>query len=154
MTEEIFSSPEDSSSPDTSQFTGPVVAHPAASLAELTPEEREAIEALPSGAALLIVRRGPSLGSRFLLDHDVSVAGRHPHCEIFLDDVTVSRRHCEFSRSPRGFEMRDLGSLNGTFVEQQRRESALLEDGDEVLVGKYHLSFYASRKDVVSGGAK
>lgn len=136
---------------DTSAFTGPLVTHPAASLVELTADEREAIEALPSGAALLIVRRGPSLGSRFLLDHDLSVAGRHPNCEIFLDDVTVSRRHCEFIRSSNGFEMHDLGSLNGTFVQGERADRVGLEDGDEVLVGKFHLTFYASRSDVTGG---
>ena len=140
-------------SADTSAFTGPLVIHPAASLAELSDDERDAISALPSGAALLIVRRGPSLGSRFLLDHDLSVAGRHPNCEIFLDDVTVSRKHCEFHRSAAGFEMRDLGSLNGTFVQGERVDRAVLEDGDEVLVGKFHLTFYASRSDV-TGGAR
>jgi len=142
----------ESHSGDTSAFTGPLILHPAASLAELNTEEREAIEALPSGAALLIVRHGASEGSRFLLDHDVSVAGRHPNSDIFLDDVTVSRRHCQFTRSPQGFSMRDLGSLNGTFVAGERVDSALLEDGDEVLVGKFHLTFYASRRDVVGGG--
>jgi len=144
----------DANATDTSAFTGPLVVHPAASLVELSSEEREAIEALPSGAALLIVRRGPSLGSRFLLDHDVSVAGRHPNCEIFLDDVTVSRRHCEFTRSAQGFEMHDLGSLNGTFVQGERVDRAALEDGCEVLVGKFHLTFYASRRDVVGGDSR
>lgn len=143
----------ESQSGDTSAFTGPLTIHPAASLAELNPEEREAIEALPSGAALLIVRHGASEGSRFLLDHDVTVAGRHPNSDIFLDDVTVSRKHCEFLRTPKGFEMRDLGSLNGTFVRNERVDASSLEDGDEVLVGKFHLTFYASRRDV-AGGAK
>lgn len=143
--------PQSGSSTDTSAFTGPIVIHTAASLSELSSEERDAIEALPSGSALLIVRRGPSHGSRFLLDSEKSVAGRHPHCDIFLDDVTVSRRHCEFVRTTQGFEMHDLGSLNGTFVEQNRIDRALLEDGDEVLVGKFHLSFYASRHDVIGG---
>ena len=76
---------------------------------DLTIDEQEAVEALPSGAALLVVRRGPDLGARFLLDQDVTVAGRHPAVDIFLDDVTVSRRHAEFSRQGTRFRVRDLG---------------------------------------------
>ena len=135
---------------ETSAFSAPLLEHVASSSIELTDEERDVIEALPSGSALLLVRRGSGLGSRFLLDKDVSIAGRHPNSDIFLDDVTVSRRHSEFRRTAAGFEMRDLGSLNGTFVQGQRVESASLEDGDEVLVGKFHLTFFASRADLVS----
>src|SRR5215467_11470698 len=72
--------------------------------------------ALPLGSALLVVKRGPNAGSRFLLDSDLTTAGRHPESDIFLDDVTVSRRHAEFYRHPRGFTVRDVGSLNGTYV--------------------------------------
>ena len=71
---------------------------------EVSPEEQEAIAALPSGSALLIVRRGPNSGARFLLDADVTSAGRHPNADIFLDDVTVSRRHAEFTRRGTSFE--------------------------------------------------
>ena len=138
---------------ETSAFSFPALEVNASAHSELSAEEREAISALPSGSALLLVRRGPGLGSRFLLDTDVSVAGRHPNCEIFLDDVTVSRRHSEFRRSTAGFEMRDLGSLNGTFVGGERRDSAKLVDGDEVLVGKFHLTFFLSPADLL-GGAK
>ena len=137
---------------ETSAFSAPLLDHVAAHALDLTPEEQEAIDALPSGSALLLVRRGPGLGSRFLLDRDVSVAGRHPNSDIFLDDVTVSRRHSEFRRTPGGFEMRDLGSLNGTFVEGERHDAVALEDGNEILVGKFHLTFFASRAD--SNGGK
>ncbi|MEN9752169.1 MAG: hypothetical protein RLZZ600_1216 [Actinomycetota bacterium] len=139
------------SATETSAFAAPLLDPVAAAHAELTAEENEAIEALPSGSALLLVRRGPSQGSRFLLDTDVSVAGRHPNSEIFLDDVTVSRRHSEFRRIGSGFEMRDLGSLNGTFVGGERRDVAVLHDGDELLVGKFHLTFFASPADLKGG---
>jgi pSer/pThr/pTyr-binding forkhead associated (FHA) protein len=114
----------------------------------VTPEERDAIQALPRGSALLVVRRGPNAGARFLLDADVTTAGRHPDADIFLDDVTVSRRHAEFVRSGAGFEVKDLGSLNGTYFNGVRVENALLNDGAEVQVGKFRLTFYASRSDL------
>jgi hypothetical protein len=98
---------------------------------------------LPPGMALLIVRRGPNAGARFLLDHDVTTSGRHPDSDIFLDDVTVSRRHAEFHRGPGGFTVRDVGSLNGTYVNRERVESATLSNGDEVQIGKFRLIFIA-----------
>lgn len=115
---------------------------------ELPPEEHEAIAALPSGSALLVVRRGPNIGARFLLDADMTTAGRHPDADIFLDDVTVSRRHTEFKRHGTAFELRDLGSLNGTYFDGVRVDSALLTDGAEVQIGKFRLTFYASRLDL------
>ena len=113
-------------------------------------DEREAVTALPSGSALLVVRRGPNIGARFLLDSDVTVAGRHPDAGIFLDDVTVSRKHAEFRRSGTTFAVRDLGSLNGTYFDGTRIDEALLSDGAEVQVGKFRLTFYASRADLVA----
>jgi pSer/pThr/pTyr-binding forkhead associated (FHA) protein len=118
-----------------------------AGTASVTPDELGAIDALPSGSALLVVRRGPNAGARFLLDADVTTAGRHPDADIFLDDVTVSRRHAEFVRHGKVFEVRDLGSLNGTYFDGVRIESAMLTDGAEVQVGKFRLTFYASRAD-------
>lgn len=115
---------------------------------EVSLEERHAITALPSGSALLVVRRGPNIGARFLLDADVTTAGRHPDADIFLDDVTVSRRHTEFLRHGTAFEIRDLGSLNGTYFDGVRIDTALLSDGAEVQVGKFRLTFYASRADL------
>lgn len=117
-------------------------------IGDATPEEQDAIRALPSGSALLIVRRGPNVGSRFLLDSDVTTAGRHPNADIFLDDVTVSRKHTEFVRHGRSFEIKDLGSLNGTYYDGVRIESAALADGAEVQIGKFRLTFYASRLDL------
>ncbi|MDO9589645.1 MAG: FHA domain-containing protein [Microcella sp.] len=111
-------------------------------------EEQDVVSALPSGSALLIVRRGPNTGARFLLDADVTVAGRHPEADIFLDDVTVSRKHAAFLRSGTTFSVRDLGSLNGTFMGGDRiADTVSLSDGIEVQVGKFHLTFYSSRLD-------
>ncbi len=96
-----------------------------------------------AGTALLVVKRGPNAGSRFLLDADITTAGRHPDSDIFLDDVTVSRRHAEFARDGDGFLVRDVGSLNGTYLDRERIESVLLAGGDEVQIGKYRLVYLA-----------
>lgn len=133
----------------TAHFADEFIAQLAALAAGMSIDEQEAVAALPSGSALLIVRRGPNVGSRFLLDSDVTVAGRHPEADVFLDDVTVSRRHAQFSRVGTAFQVRDLGSLNGTYYDGARIDSALLADGSEVQVGKFRLTFYASRLDLV-----
>ncbi|MGP3967745.1 FHA domain-containing protein [Streptomyces sp. 6N223] len=117
--------------------------HPAPTL---SPEAQAAVDALPPGSALLIVRRGPNAGSRFLLDGDLTTAGRHPQSDIFLDDVTVSRRHVEFRRQhDGGFTVSDVGSLNGTYVNREPIDSAVLGNGDEVQIGKYRLVYFANR---------
>ena len=103
--------------------------------------DRSAVEQLPPGTALLVVMRGPNAGSRFLLDSDLTTAGRHPESDIFLDDVTVSRRHAEFYRRGGQFTARDVGSLNGTYVNRERIEEAPLGGGDEVQIGKFRLVF-------------
>jgi pSer/pThr/pTyr-binding forkhead associated (FHA) protein len=100
-------------------------------------------DALPAGTALLVVKRGPNAGSRFLLDKDVTSAGRHPESDIFLDDVTVSRRHAEFRRTSAGFEVRDVGSLNGTYLNRERIDATALAGGDEVQIGKFRLVFFS-----------
>jgi pSer/pThr/pTyr-binding forkhead associated (FHA) protein len=98
-------------------------------------------EALPQGSALLVVKRGPNAGSRFLLDQDATTAGRHPNSDIFLDDVTVSRRHAEFRWVSGEFQIVDVGSLNGTYVNREPVGSAMLANGDEVQIGKFRLVF-------------
>mgnify|MGYP000237455196 CR=1 FL=1 len=113
----------------------------------LDAEEVAAISALPSGSALLVVKRGASDGARFLLDTDLAKAGRHPNADIFLDDVTVSRKHAEFVRTGRIFEVRDQASLNGTYLNGVRIDSAALSNGDEVQIGKFKLTFYSSPAD-------
>ncbi|MGL5811006.1 MAG: FHA domain-containing protein [Nocardioides sp.] len=112
----------------------------------LDPVDAAAVDALPPGHALLVVQRGPGAGSRFLLAADVVDAGRHPESEIFLDDVTVSRRHAEFVRDGGDFLVRDSGSLNGTYVNRDRIEEVALNDGDEVQIGKYRLVFFAGHE--------
>jgi hypothetical protein len=101
--------------------------------------------ALPPGSAVLLVMRGPNAGSRFRLDGDLTTAGRHPDSDIFLDDVTVSRRHAEFYRHGPRFTVRDVGSLNGTYVNRERIEEAELTAGDEVQIGKFRLLFLTSQ---------
>ncbi len=134
--------PEDSSA--TMSFRGPLKTEPAEER-PLNDEDAAAVDALPAGSVLLVVQRGPGAGSRFLLDTDVVTAGRHPDSDIFLDDVTVSRRHAEFRRGPEGFAVRDVGSLNGTYVNRDRIDEVLLQGGDEVQIGKYRLVFFASQ---------
>ncbi|MET9651447.1 FHA domain-containing protein [Streptomyces sp. NPDC006460] len=117
----------------------------------LSPEALAAVEALPPGSALLVVRRGPNSGSRFLLDSELTTAGRHPQSDIFLDDESssVSRRHVEFRRQPDGtFVVADVGSLNGTYVNREPIDAVVLSNGDEVQIGKYRLVFYSSQRGV------
>lgn len=115
---------------------------------QLNPVDAAAVGALPVGHAMLVVQKGPSAGSRFLLDQDEVAAGRHADSEIFLDDVTVSRRHALFHRSTSDsgvteFTVSDAGSLNGTYVNRDRIDNVSLNDGDEVQIGKYRLVFFA-----------
>ena len=104
-----------------------------------------AVESLPADAALLVVKRGPNAGSRFLLDKPITTAGRHPESDIFLDDVTVSRRHAEFVRGDGNtFSVRDVGSLNGSYLNRERIDESPLTSGDEVQIGKFRLVFLTS----------
>ncbi|WP_426986653.1 FHA domain-containing protein [Pseudarthrobacter sp. Y6] len=111
---------------------------------KLSTDEHSSVEALPAGSALLVAHSGPNAGARFLLDTDITTAGRHPDADIFLDDVTVSRRHVEFRRTVRSFEVVDTGSLNGTYVNHDRVDSVELRSGNEVQIGKFRLTFYLS----------
>lgn len=104
------------------------------------------VEGLPTGSALLVVKRGPNAGSRFLLDQPTTSAGRHPDSDIFLDDVTVSRRHAEFRSDGDDFQVVDVGSLNGTYVNREPVDSATLTNGDEVQIGKFRLVFLTGPK--------
>lgn len=114
----------------------------------LSAEELRSIASLPADSALLIVRRGADIGARYLLDAPETLAGRHPDAEIFLDDVTVSRKHAEFVRSGQLFSVRDLGSMNGTYLNSQEVAESILKDGDEVRVGKFRLTFFSSPRAV------
>lgn len=98
-------------------------------------------------SAVLIVRAGAQAGERFELDDDLTRMGRHPESEISLDDITVSRRHAEVQRTAEGYAIADSGSLNGTYVNQERVERTTLRHGDEVQIGKFRLVFF-ERSDV------
>ncbi len=95
---------------------------------------------LGADIAVLVVREGPMAGSQFALTETTTTAGRHPDSAIFLDDVTVSRRHAEIVAGPDGYVVRDVGSLNGTYLNRERIEEAPLAGGDELQIGKFKLA--------------
>jgi len=107
---------------------------------EMEEEWSDVLAELPDGVGLLVVRRGPNEGSRYLLDASETTVGRHPDSDIFLDDITVSRRHAAIRRAD-GYRIADVGSLNGTYVNHERSEEAPLTHGDEVQVGRFVLLF-------------
>lgn len=104
----------------------------------------EDTSALPPGSALLVVKRGPNAGSRFALTADVVSAGRHPESDIYLDDITVSRRHAEFRSDGGEFRVVDVGSMNHTYVNREPVGSAVLANGDEIQIGRVRLVFLTS----------
>ncbi len=106
------------------------------------PDTAEALEDFGIRGPALVVRSGGGrAGETFPLDAERVTVGRSPDCEIFLDDVTVSRKHAVLVRKDGGYEIADEGSLNGTFLNKKRIENAQLEDGDELQIGKYRLTF-------------
>ena len=111
-----------------------------------TEEVEVDIDELPAGVGMLVVTRGPNSGSKFALDEPLVTAGRHPDSVIFLDDITVSRRHAEIRLlAGGGYEVADVGSLNGTYLNRERVETAPLKDGDELQIGTFKLLFLAGR---------
>ncbi|MGB5953477.1 MAG: FHA domain-containing protein [Ornithinimicrobium sp.] len=112
----------------------------------LSAEDQQTVDALRPGTALLMVLRGPNSGARFLLDDNEVGSGRHPESDIFLDDVTVSRRHAVFVRDDSGYRVRDVGSLNGTYVNRERIDETALAAGDEVQIGKFRLMYFLGRQ--------
>lgn len=99
------------------------------------------LEELAPGVGLLVLRQGAVAGSSYRLEAPVTTAGRHPDSDIFLDDITVSRRHAIIERDADGFKVRDAGSLNGTYVNRERVDEARLRTGDELQIGRFRLSF-------------
>ena len=120
----------------------------AESLVLLSEEEREVVSHLAAQDAMLIVHRGPSKGSRFLLSGSESKTrlGRAPESEIFLDDVTVSRKHAAVYSEANKFVVRDLGSLNGTYVNGDPSVEVVLKSGDEIQIGKFHMIFFGGNE--------
>ena len=100
------------------------------------------LSGLPSEGGVLIVRSGSQAGATFALSDPLTRLGRHPDSEIMLDDITVSRRHADVQRTATGYIARDAGSLNGTYVNQERIDEAPLRQGDELQVGKFRLVFF------------
>jgi pSer/pThr/pTyr-binding forkhead associated (FHA) protein len=122
--------------------------HPVSPADPVDEEVSLPLEEMPADVGMLVVRRGPKAGSRFALDKDVVTAGRHPESDIFLDDITVSRRHAEIRRTPDGeYEACDTGSLNGTYLNRERIDSARLANGDELQIGKFKLVFFQGASD-------
>jgi hypothetical protein len=122
-----------------------VIFHPLESAGEGGEEDLAvAVPEVPGAGGVLVVKRGPNAGSRYLLEAEVTRAGRHPESDIFLDDITVSRRHADFMRTEGGYRVRDVNSLNGTYLNRERIEEAELASGDEVQIGKFKLVFIAT----------
>ena len=111
--------------------------------ADLEEDLAKYLEELAPGVGLLVLRQGTVAGSSFRLEAQSTTAGRHPDSDIFLDDITVSRRHAEFARSGHGYGLRDVGSLNGTYLNRERIDDAPLSNGDELQIGKFRLVFFA-----------
>jgi hypothetical protein len=107
----------------------------------LEEELGELLDDLPPDVGLLVVRRGPNAGSTYALDSESTSIGRHPDSDLFLDDVTVSRRHAAIGRDGEGYEINDVGSLNGTYVQGERIDTAPLTDMAEVQIGRFVLTF-------------
>ena len=124
----------------TGHFPSPLRTDACDAVAEAVVEEMETLE---SGVGMLIVKRGPNAGSRYELDRPAMSAGRHPASDIFLDDITVSRRHAEFRRENGKFHVVDLGSLNKTYLNRKPVEAAVLANGDEIRIGNFRLIFVA-----------
>jgi len=113
---------------------------------QLTKEEREIVSQLPTHSGMLIVIAGPSRGSRFLIDADLTTIGRDVSSDIFLDDVTVSRKHAKIVRNSQGgFKVEDLGSLNGSYVNAHQITESDLTVGDEIQIGKFRLTYFKGR---------
>ena len=109
---------------------------------EVTEEISLPIEQLEEGKAILVVKKGPDAGAKFVVDKDVISCGRDSGSDIFLDDVTVSRKHAQIRRDDYGFKISDLGSLNGTFLNRKRVDTEQLSNGDEIQIGKFKLIFF------------
>ncbi len=108
---------------------------------EVETSEEAHINELAPGQSVLIVRRGPAAGTKYTLEKDLVTVGRHPQSDIFLNDITVSRRHAEVRKDGDGYLVADLGSLNGTYVNRARVDSSPLASGDELQIGKFRLLF-------------
>lgn len=118
-------------------------------LSSASDTDRLAITAIidgPADRAMMVIHRGPSKGARFLIDNAEVAIGRSIESPIFLDDVTVSRKHAVIVNEEKTFSIKDLGSLNGTYLNNQSVLNSPLTTGDEIQVGKFHMLFVASKQ--------
>jgi pSer/pThr/pTyr-binding forkhead associated (FHA) protein len=115
-------------------------------LNSLSYEEKAVVAALPKGQGILIALSGPSVSSRFLLDSDSVKIGRDLNNEICFDDITVSRSHALIEKTEAGYTIKDLGSLNGTYLNAVAIKNSSLNAGDEIQIGKYHLTLFIGEK--------
>jgi pSer/pThr/pTyr-binding forkhead associated (FHA) protein len=120
--------------------------HLSALLDKATQNERDVIAALPEGSAMLIALSGPSRGARFLINSEKTTIGRSTENDIFLNDVTVSRKHAEIVYIGKKYTVKDCGSLNGTYVDGSVKEESELHDGMELHIGKFRLHFFVGGK--------
>jgi hypothetical protein len=118
---------------------------------ELEAELGALLDDLPPEMGILVVRRGPNAGSTYALDAETTSIGRHPDSDLFLDDVTVSRRHAVIRHRPDGYEISDVGSLNGTYVRGDRIDTTTLTDMSEVQIGRFVLTFLLGGRVEASG---
>ncbi len=112
----------------------------------LSTEDLNVISGLPKDSAILLVLKGAGMGSRFLLNSNITRVGRELNNDISLDDITVSRSHAVINRDENGFSVKDLGSLNGTYINAVVAREQLLNDGDEIQIGKFHLTIFMGDK--------
>ncbi len=101
----------------------------------------QALSEVPKGSAALVVKSGVGTGSWFVLEREITTIGRHPESNVFLDDITVSRRHAEIRKTGDHYELKDTGSLNGSYLNRERVELASLNHGDELQIGKYRFTY-------------
>lgn len=107
----------------------------------------EDIKKIPAKKSGLVIIKGPNIGDKFLINRSKFTIGRNPDSDIFLDDITVSRKHALLKKSGENFELRDLGSLNGSYLNGEIVENSLLKNGDKIQIGKYiFLFFHHSKK--------
>jgi pSer/pThr/pTyr-binding forkhead associated (FHA) protein len=146
---------DDQAGDTTSAFTRADVANDLEALTTVGPAGAAyGVDVLTLGSALLVVKRGPNAGSRFQLDRPVTSMGRHPNSDVFLDDITVSRRHAELRWENDELQIVDMGSLNGTYVNREPVQAAVLVSGDEIQIGKFRLHLLSSRNDDRPGRAE
>ena len=118
-------------------------------LSDARDEDAEVLRKIINGdgaVAMIYIHRGPSQGSRFLITAIGASIGRAVTNEIFLDDVTVSRKHAEISVEGKAFHFSDLGSLNGSYINRVQSKKHLLQSGDEIQVGKFHMLFIGAKQ--------